>query len=204
MSYVEDQMRNTIRDHVLELNPISPDRTPLEGDLIHCYTMRPPKGGRMMSTVFFFTHEGIVIMGDLSPGRYGLISVLGYGIGWFRGKLSERYLCEKFLSEEWQAEAAKEWCVGEIKDIRSQEHDLEPEVAKKRIKELRTMAHELRNGHMDSTLFYYALQDLDPYYVDDGIPGMDYPRADAGWLCCLQQKFAELFNESHVPQKSGA
>lgn len=40
---------------------------------------------------------------------------------------------------------------------------------------------------------YEALFELSQGYVDDGVPGMDYYRPDAGWLNAAHQKFCELF-----------
>src|SRR6185295_12797554 len=114
MSFVTPQIKEALKDHVLE--------EPLPfGHGFLAYYMRDPDQGRMMSTLFVFTPEGIVIMGDLcpeGPGNGGSISSYGYGIGWFSKKLSEYYLCEKFLHRVWQADVAARWVREHIDEMK--------------------------------------------------------------------------------------
>jgi hypothetical protein len=93
-------MKESLANHVLEEIPA--------GEKMQAFWMKKPERGRMMSTLLVFTPEGIVITGDLCPraGTRGVVSDLNYGIGWFSGKLSPDYLCEKFLDREWHAELA--------------------------------------------------------------------------------------------------
>ena len=79
------------------------------------FYLRRPGGGRMMSTLFIFCPEGIILTGDLAPARRGrgATSCYGYGLEWFAGRLSESYLCEKFLEEGWHADLAQE----DLKDL---------------------------------------------------------------------------------------
>ena len=75
-----------LKDHTLEKvldHPAEKEKNHFEA-----YYLRPPEGGRMMSTLITFTPEGIVIMGDLCPDGSGVISCYGYGRKWFVGKLS--------------------------------------------------------------------------------------------------------------------
>jgi len=102
----------SIEGHVLE--------QVLDTEKFKAFYLRPPSGGRMMSTLFVFTPEGIVIMGDLCPGNRGgngTVSVFGYSLGWFVEKLGGSYLCEKFLRKGWHAELAKEWCLDAAKEV---------------------------------------------------------------------------------------
>lgn len=66
--------------------------------------LTPPEGGEMQSTRIAFLPGGyIVIHGDLCPSENGLISVCGYGPGWFanRGRpLTPHYMAEKFRVPE--------------------------------------------------------------------------------------------------------
>lgn len=101
---------NALKDHTLEQVLDTPN--------FKAFYLRPPGGGRMMSTLIVFTPEGIVLMGDLTPGHHGNVSALGYGLSWFAGDLSGSYLCEKFLQKSWHAELAKEWCLDMAKDAR--------------------------------------------------------------------------------------
>jgi hypothetical protein len=61
------------------------------------YYLKRPGSSRMMSTCIIFTPEGIVITGDFCP-NYGVVSVGGYGEGWFSNALSSCYLAEKFMT----------------------------------------------------------------------------------------------------------
>lgn len=199
MSYVTPAMKDALKNHVLEEQPA--------GGKFRAFYMKEPGQGRMMSTLFVFTPEGIVIMGDLCPGgpnNQGSISNYGYGIEWFSKKLSEGYLCGKFLREEWQAEAALEWVLDHIEEIQRGEHDGEFDDAAKQgkadidgarkteIEKFREIERDLGGGEMDATRFYDALISIG-HSIDDDLHGMDYPINTAGWLCALQQRFSELF-----------
>jgi len=116
-------MRRTLRfdeelkDHVLE--------QVLDQPGWKAFYLRMPDRGRMMSTCFIFSPEGIILTGDLTPARHGrgATSCYGYGLGWFAGRLSDSYLCEKFLEKGWHADLAAE--------------------------DLRDMAAEIRRGRCD-------------------------------------------------------
>lgn len=113
-------MKEELKDHTLE--------QVLDTEKFKAFYMRPPGGGRMMSTLFLFTPEGIVIMGDLCPGHSGgngVVSALGYGLRWFTEELSGDYLCQKFLQKGWHAELAREWCLDTARDVRRGRMDRE-------------------------------------------------------------------------------
>jgi hypothetical protein len=121
MTFVQDFMREEMKDKIL---------VPMDGGKdVQGFYLKPPQGGWVQSTMILFTKGGIVIMGDLCPGNdrrnSGVISTPGYGLDWFgKGKLSERYLCEKFLSSQvWQVEIAKKWLKEYIEEIRARERD---------------------------------------------------------------------------------
>jgi hypothetical protein len=196
MSYVKPSMKDALKNHVLE------EALP-QTEEFRAFYMKEPGQGRMMSTLFIFTPEGIVIMGDLCPGgpnNQGSISDYNYGLAWFSGRLSEHYLCSKFLRQEWQAEAALEWIGEHIKDIG---HDDGPgfdddntadskKKHKAKVEEFREIERDLLGGEMGESHFRDDLERAG-YSVDDELPGYDYPRKTAGWLCALQQRFSELF-----------
>lgn len=182
MSYVTPAIKDALKNHVLE------EVLPF-GHGFLAYYMKEPGQGRMMSTLFIFGPEGIVIMGDLCPGgpkNQGSISDFNYGIGWFSGNLSENYLCSKFLTEEWQAEAALEWIGEHVKEIESGEEAGNVEA-------FLQIERDLRGGEMDESHFRDDLE-CAGYVCDDELPGYDYHRSTAGWLCALQQRFSELFS----------
>lgn len=115
MSFVENHMRDSLKDHVLE--------QVLDTEKFRAFYLKKPGGGRMMSTLIMFTPEGIVITGDLCPGQRGVISTLGYGLDWFAGKLSEDYLCQKFFQQGWHRELAERELEELARQIRAGEYD---------------------------------------------------------------------------------
>lgn len=184
MSFVTAAMKQSLANHVLE------EALPFDKGFL-AYYMKEPGQGRMMSTLFIFTPEGIVIMGDLcpgGPGNRGSISSYNYGIGWFSRKQSEYYLCEKFLSKEWQLVVAERWCREHIDEMKEDKEDLA------RLDEWQELLGRLQGGEIGRDQLYDDLQDLD-YEPED--EGYEYPLNTAGWLCALQQRFVELYAKLH-------
>jgi len=182
MSFVTPAMKDALKNHVLE------EALPFDKGFL-AYYMRDPGQGRMMSTLFVFTPEGIVIMGDLcpgGPGNRGSISNYNYGIGWFSRQQSEYYLCEKFLPKEWQSVVAAQFVrehIGQLK-LNNDPEEL------KQMGEWEDLLNRLECGEMGADHFHDALQDLDYEHEDEGY---EYHLQTAGWLCALQQRFAELY-----------
>ena len=173
-TYVMPHMPKSLADHEL---------TEIPGG----YLMKKPDDGNFALAVVEVRRH-IVLVGDLMIDGNGAVSVCGYDLGWFAQKLSEDYLCSKFLREVWQWEACKEelqWWLDQ--------GDVEDEKDKKVFRELIAGTHE-STLYEDPTAeqIYETLSTLNTHWCDDGIPGMDYPRAAAGWLCAAQQKFATL------------
>lgn len=195
MTYVKEHMRDSLKDHILEEIPA--------GDKIKAFYTKSPKGGRMMSTLFLFTPEGIVLMGDLCPGgphNSGSISTFGYGVDWFAGSLSEDYLCSKFLVKEWVPESAIKYVDYEIESLEAQkaQEDAKPGDFEVKLRELKYLKRDLEEKLIESEHeFYDRLIEIDAYYCSDGIPGYDYEPGAAGWLCALQQKFSELYHAKY-------
>lgn len=206
MSYIEKHMRESLKDHKLELV--------LDAPRFRAFYLKRPGEGRMMSTLIVFTPEGIVVCGDLCPGHgdgasRGVISTLGYGEGWFSGKLSEDYLCEKFLnSMVWELERAQKEVRDNIeqatKELREERKSRDNDFARDALARLR------RWKAVEETRFETVEQLIDALYdngfdTSDGPPGYGYPSADAGWLCAIQQKFAEDYSRiSFTSEKSKA
>lgn len=181
MSYVQASMRETLKDHILEELPGS--------ETLKAFYLKAPGEGRMMSTLFVFTPEGIVVMGDFCPGgprNQGCISVYNYGLRWFATELSEHYMCGKFLGEVWQPQVALEW-------MRDNREDLMAEGLK--AEDLMPIEAALDGGEMSEQDFRDDLEAAG-YECDDGIPGYDYDLEEAGRLCALQQRFAELYQKT--------
>jgi len=135
----------------------------------------------------------ICITGDVCLGAndQGIVSCPGYGLDWFGEKLSEGYLCEKFLRLEWQWDAAIESLQWQIKMAKEEERDPDEWWV--------THANEIEK-FIESPDWKYDIPTIHEFYEfmtslgDDGseLPGYDYPRIQAGWLCAIQQRYAEL------------
>ena len=190
MSYIKPDMKDSLKDHVLE--------RVLDTEKFQSFYMKRPGQGRMMSTLLVFTPEGIVIMGDLCPSGHGAISVYGKGIKWFIGTLSEGYLCEKFLQRVWQRDAAVEGLKEEVKAEAQEAEENPDDQDAKKLPWKKILEEWTACGDEGSEQDLYGLMwkhDLD---TSDGAPGYDYPRSDAGWLCAIQQRFAELYQPADV------
>jgi len=197
MSYVTANMAEALKSHVLEEIPA--------GEKIRAFYLKEPGQGRMMSTLFLFTPEGIVLMGDLVPDGHGSISTYGYGVGWFSNGMSENYLCSKFIPKVWVRECAVEWLKEQIAQLERGESDQDLDEAERvaRAKSFRELVEDER-ALADYNSFHDALSEIDDYLVDDGAPGVDYDPKTAGWLCALQQRFAAAFAKLPDPAAEAA
>jgi len=184
MSYVEKHMKEALVDHILE---------PAKGNNPEALRYRMVKPGTNMFSVYLAeVANSICLNGDLCVGYNGVVSASGYELGWFSGRLSEGYLCSKFLRQEWQWEAAVEVIEWQIKEAKEENYDMadswwleNADKCRKFIKD-----PEWRYDTPTQWEFYEFMTELG----DDGteLPGYDYPRIDAGWLCAIQQRYAEL------------
>ena len=179
MTYVTNYMRARLKENQLKLVTDGP---------VVVYRL-----GRKDTSVYSvyiasFAHR-LCLTGDICLGanQHGVVSATGYDIGWFGGQLSEGYLCEKFLRQEWQWEAAVE----QIEDLIVHGGEWWEERAK------------LIRAFIADPGWKYDQPSIEEFYEfmnsigDDGceLPDSDYPRIEAGWLCAIQQRFRELFQE---------
>ena len=65
------------------------------------YRLAIPGEGRIQSTDIIVTGDYTVICGDLCPGRNGVVSTLGIGLGFLSHPRSPTYLAERFLPFGW-------------------------------------------------------------------------------------------------------
>jgi len=180
----------TVKDHYLE---------PYElGKEISSFYLRRDPDSYMMSTLLIFHPGRIIVAGDLSPGRYGVISCGGYGIDWFAMKLDAQYLAEKFLSECYESDRAEreaieyyKWMAEDAWEWRDRDKLHEAKKLKKLIKvegdwmfDSPHSVHEcLERNNLQSLLY-------------DGIPfGYGYPTGDYCWLAAIQKRFSEVYPE---------
>jgi hypothetical protein len=116
-----------------------------------------------------------------------------YDLQWFIGNAGGDYLCSKFLDKKWQPEIASElmadWLVSD-KDLTAEQREVVEEALE-----------ELDSDGMGSERLWHALVNAE-IDVSDGVPGTDYPRADAGWLCAVQQRFRDLYRAQFQPKES--
>lgn len=196
MTYIQPHMRTSLEGHQLKCLCYT--------ESVKVFLLHRPNTG-IMRVQLSFTPEGIHLTGDVCLGR----DLSGIGtqhfkpLGWFAnpdlGK-SYGYLCEKFLYKQFQQEKA-------VEDARfNAEHyasmaadetwdDEERQTYRTLAGSWLQFAVELQrcNDDVDAQHcaygYYGELDDPDAF---EGL-GMDYPREDAGWLCAIQEKFAELF-----------
>ena len=183
-TYVEDHMKESLKNHVLV--PLLHSNV---GEVRGFY-LKPPGRTRMMSTLILFSPEGIVLQGDLTPSHHGDVSSYGYGAQWFGGRLSEDYLCEKFLQKEFVPEKA----YATFKErILSRRREGDQYMTKEKAREAYDANEEHGPGYeaWDSREFYDCF--CGEFGFDYDGDGYGYNLAAAGWLCAIQQKFAELY-----------
>ncbi len=115
-----------------------------------------------------------------------MISCPGYDIDWFGSQLSEGYLCEKFLRQEWQWDAAVEVIQWQLEPGDQEEWWIE------RADKLKAFIADPGWEYDEPTAheFYEFMSSIGADCCE--LPGNDYPRTQAGWLCAVQQRFSEL------------
>ena len=185
-SYVEDHMKKSLSEHSLDID---------KKDIVR---MGRPNTC-VYSAYIAIVANRICITGDVCLGAndQGIVSSPGYGLGWFSGHLSESYLCEKFLRQEWQWDAAVESIQWQIRMATEEaESSLGESWWLERVDKLQKFIaspgwkYDVPTGEE----FYEFMTDLG----SDGceLPGYDYPRIQAGWLCAIQQRYVELTKET--------
>lgn len=194
-SYVTSDMRKALEGH--QLKRID------KAERFECYRMGRPGEGNLAVYITFMSHNAdpgeasrgqmIVISGDLiiSEDANVVASRYGYGLGWFSGPLSEDYLCEKFLRKANSVEIALEDIERHIRATRdSKDSDaMDLQCAK----DLEDLAESiLEEGCHGDVSFDEVVTRYDEIVGDRDI-GYGYDRSEAGWLCAVQQRFAELY-----------
>lgn len=188
-TYVKEHMARALENHVL--TQVKVPGGPIQMFYLHKKDARVSSGilvGREMSTLFMFTPEGIVITGDLCPRACprGCISTLGYSLKWFTDKLSEDYLCEKFLQRGVYADTIREWLEDRAKN---------DENVQKRATASELLEEAPSDNSEAENYLWECLQQFGEEY--DG-QAQDFEPADAGWLCALQQRFSALYRGGQV------
>jgi hypothetical protein len=212
-------MKSRINRHMTEALAGHVLKCILDTEKVKVFRMYRPGTG-IYRVQITFTPEGTAIQGDICLGRnqHGVCSSMGYGLSWFSKKLGEGYLCEKFLRKEWQQDVAEEdvkyqleQATAEWKAAVDEELASLPEEEREKAQAAGSLATDERDW-MDKWQriwngIKYCSSDLDPRGLDtiaspfitdfwDYEIGMDYPRGEDGWLCAIQQRFAELYYDT--------
>ncbi len=186
MTAVEPHMREGLQTNILE--------EVLGTEKFKAFYMRRPGGGRIMSTLITFTPEGITVSGDLRPGHHGVVSCFGYGLGWFRSRLSEDYLCEKFLELGWFPELAERDLRRIIEEVKAGEWSRLVDS----LEELERLANVCNDGDIGMEEFRADWLEIDD--DPESTPGWGYNPIEKGWLCAIQQRFEELYDAKEADQ----
>ena len=179
-TYVIDHMKKSLAKHVLDPQLDGSLRMGIPGDCIYeVYLVE-------------FANR-ICITGDIYLGGNdnGIVSNIGYKLPWFAGRLSECYLCEKFLHRKWQWPAAVE----EINAAIEFDEDGWWAEQSNELKKFISSPGWKYDTPTESE-FYEFMSELGDDCCES--VGYDYPRAEAGWLCAIQQKFSELWRKRNV------
>lgn len=185
--FTPDQAYVLIKDHYLE---------PVENTgSLKAFYLRDKPNTRIQSTLIMFTPEGIVITGDLCPGRNGVIG-RGYGLEWFASELSPSYLAEKFLCgnvydpdraerrlKEYLSELGREaWQFRDIESIRQARNIRDAIKEWSYPFESPESLHDCLGGLISDQETLYGF-------------GYGYPVVDFAWLSAIQRRFAETYLE---------
>ena len=161
---------------------------------------------RMGSTDIMFTSaplgERIIITGDFEPGRHtdGVISKLGYDLGWFAGRKGLDYLCEKFLRSGFHPAHARRVLLDQLEETQRELAEDDPDDEQKTKMEARiealTDAIAAADHGDDPTRSYESFSDLavELYGCSDICEGsISYDPDEAERLGKIQQRFARLY-----------
>lgn len=169
---------------------------------VKAYYLKKYPDSRMMSTLLIFSPEGITITGDLRPCRNG-VTIMGYGLEWFTGKLEPRYLAEKCLSgDHYDSERARAEIEQAIRDATKDAWAYRDEGSLSQAKAVRAGFRALEEFRDWSE---GAVYDAFRVALDDGVYGIgrDYDTGDFAWLSAIQRRFAETYR-AHQQEKAAA
>lgn len=182
MTYVTENMRSALAEHKLT--------QVCNSNGVRVFRMGTPHMG--MDLVFLPDRIGItgVTLGDVDRGLW---SESKHDLGWFASNPPERRLCAAFYRQVWAPSVARDTWARELVELVEQ-CDGEPTDAQRlRI----SRARDLHDGEFSADE-ETALYDIWLYCFGDYPPeswGYDYEPVRAGWLCAIQQRFAELYRE---------
>jgi len=188
-SYITDEMRAALRDHVIVEEP--------GGE----WFMAKPGDNWQSIVVGEFASRLIVVTDSFGLGASarGLVSPMGCSARWFASPgVGQEHLCSMFLTLEWQWEAAKgeiRWHIQQSRDENRCDWWLQNE-AKLEMYMRRGTARSANGPPGRQEFENYMTLKLGGTFIEDGLPGFDFPRKQAGWLCAIQEKFRELYHDA--------
>ena len=199
MTFVDEYMRKALENHELVHTVNHP--------YAQVYRLRHPKYSRLEGCLVIFSTESITITGDLTPGFHGVCSQLGYDLNWFAGKLSEDYLCSKFLQTEFRPDKAEQRFkqhliyrrrlsrhANSLTEKHRREHDYFTQ------EEAREAWDEFKPQVLDGLNVYRFCEFWGEKFSCDWPPDgcYGYNLGDASCLCAIQQRFHELYTSGRV------
>ena len=152
------------------------------------YSMHKP-GTMIMSVWIAFFSKRICVTGDAIIEGHGVVSTVGYGKGWFVGRLGEDYLGEKFLFTRWVPEAAKDFVDDELEAATSINCE-EEKVDQERIDAL----WDIKNSHSWEEHEFGQIWEAHAIDCEDW-PSRRYDPRAISMLSVIQQRFRELYKE---------
>jgi len=162
-----------------------------EGPFVRSYRIvKDAKGYGLLESAIITEAGGyLTLSGDLVPTLSGVTTPRRYGLDWFAGASSPRYLGEKFLQSgfcPWErAKGEIQQWVDQPEDFGLNEEQVE------RLQDL--LDSDGRDLDEYGVRLYDALDDIDPYLVDDGPPGNGYHPRQLEVLCDIQARFSKLW-----------
>lgn len=186
-SYATDYMKKELSEHVLTM----------DGNI---HSIGKPDTN-IYSAYIAEVANSLCITGDICLGanQHGIVSSPGYQFGWFASHLSECYLCEKFLFQEWQWDAAVEGMQWQIQVETKDGEGWWLEHADQLEEFIKSPDWKYETPRVEE--FYEFMSEIDHCQVARSphdcveMLGYDYPRSQAGWLCAIQQRYSELRGE---------
>lgn len=166
------------------IDPFSGTRYKLDlvaesGNLKH-YKLWVPGCGRLQSTEIIFTADHTTIFGDLCPGRNGVSSSIGIGLGFFSSVRGAHYLGEKFLSADWHQVLARTELDEMVEELAEHLED----------------RHTIRDLHGlidDGDVRGFHDWFTDRGYEAEDVPGYGYKPSDISLLSTINRRFAVLY-----------
>lgn len=157
------------------------------------------EGTRCGSSRLLFTPEGIVILGDMAPGQYGVMSHRYQSLEWFTGELYADYLSSKFLRRGFHRGLAVE----ELQQIvTAKQYSFEEKLSEESCEDLTRLIRLLDCEEVGKEGLRDTLFEIDFDYFSEVFPGWGYNPNEVALLCAIQERFTHLYhNDLRTPDE---